>query len=130
LQGLLATVRAIIPHGIRILFHSSPLPPTALKERVRKNPFINTPNVSAVVREVMRRAGFKERPYVLRNYFDSRLLVAELERQMVRGYETDAQRAIFSAGAEAVNSVDVSVGPFMGSIGINHQHRHVERSFQ
>jgi hypothetical protein len=34
----------------------------------------------------MRAAGFKERPYVLRNYFDSRLLVAESERQILRDF--------------------------------------------
>ncbi len=55
-------------------------------ERFRKNPFINTPNVGDMIREVMRAAGFKERPYVLRNYFDSRLLVAESERQILRDF--------------------------------------------
>lgn len=67
-------------------------------EKFRKNPFINTPNVSDIIREVMRQAGFKERPYVLRNYLDSRLLVAESERQILltSGYSSWVTRAISS----------------------------------
>ena len=55
-------------------------------EKFLKNRFINTPNVSDIIRQVMRQAGFKDRPYVLRSYFDSRLLVAESERQIVRDF--------------------------------------------
>jgi hypothetical protein len=43
-------------------------------------------NIGDIIREVFKGAGFKARPYVLRNYFDSRLLVAESERQILRDF--------------------------------------------
>ena len=39
--------------------------------------YIRTINISDFIRKVMRNAGFKWRPYVLRRYFDTRLMMAE-----------------------------------------------------
>ena len=39
--------------------------------------YIRTTNISDFIRKVMRNAGFKWRPYVLRRYFDTRLMMAE-----------------------------------------------------
>lgn len=55
-------------------------------EKFHKNAFIITINIGDIIREVIRGAGFKARPYVFRNYFDSRLLVAESERQILRDF--------------------------------------------
>lgn len=52
--------------------------------------FICTSNVTAEVKRAIVRAGFKWRPYVLRSYFDSALLTAELQGRM-----TSTSRAFF-----------------------------------
>ncbi len=56
------------------------------EERFRKNQFITTTKISNLIREVLRRAGCRARPYVLRNYFDNRLLVAEAEHHVLRDF--------------------------------------------
>ena len=55
-------------------------------ERFRKNSFMSTPKISDTIKNALKRAGFKARPYVLRNYFDNRLLVAEAEHVMLRDF--------------------------------------------
>ena len=55
-------------------------------EKFKKNAFISTRKISDVIRDPMRRAGCKARPYVLRNYFDNRLLVAEAEHHILRDF--------------------------------------------
>jgi hypothetical protein len=58
-----------------------------------KNPenfFICTANVESEVRRAIRRAGYHWRPYVLRSFFDSHLLTAELQGRM-----TSTARAFF-----------------------------------
>ncbi|MDA4115816.1 MAG: site-specific integrase [Thaumarchaeota archaeon] len=54
--------------------------------KYRKNPFISTRKISNLIRYPMRKAGIKARPYVLRNYFDNRLLVAESEHHILRDF--------------------------------------------
>lgn len=45
---------------------------------------ISTPKVGALIRKAIRDAGFLWRPYVLRRYFDTRMMLAENEGQMLR----------------------------------------------
>src|SRR4030067_1322478 len=52
----------------------------------RMKPFIRAPNVGDAIRESMRRAGFKWRPYVLRSYFDTQLMLAESKGLVLRDY--------------------------------------------
>lgn len=49
---------------------------------------IRTINVSDLIRKPMRAAGFKWRPYVLRRYFDTRLMMAESDGLIIRDYRT------------------------------------------
>jgi hypothetical protein len=51
-----------------------------------KNPFISTRKISNLIRDPMRRAGCMAMPYVLRSYFDNRLLVAEAEHHILRDF--------------------------------------------
>ncbi len=51
-----------------------------------KKQFLSSINVSDVVRKAMRAAGFRWRPYVLRAYFDSQLLLAESRGKMTHAY--------------------------------------------
>jgi integrase len=48
--------------------------------------FLTSINVSDVVRKAMRAAGFRSRPYVLRAYFDTQLLLAESKGKMTHAY--------------------------------------------
>lgn len=47
---------------------------------------LRTVHVSDVIRTPIRRAGFKWRPYVLRRYFDTRLMVAEMDGLIIRDF--------------------------------------------
>jgi len=42
-----------------------------------RNDFLKTPAVSAGIRKVIRLCGFKFRPYTLRHFFDTYMLMAE-----------------------------------------------------
>jgi hypothetical protein len=57
-----------------------------LKPRYADKAFIRSSNVSDKVRAAIRAAGFQWRPYVLRCYFDTRLLLAESNRLIIRDY--------------------------------------------
>jgi len=52
----------------------------------RMKPFIRANNVGDVIRESIRRAGFGWRPYVLRSYFDTQLMLAESKGLVLRDY--------------------------------------------
>jgi hypothetical protein len=54
--------------------------------KVRTKPFIRTANVGDCIRDCIRNSGFSWRPYVLRCYFDSMLLVAESKGLVIRDY--------------------------------------------
>jgi hypothetical protein len=59
---------------------------TVLKPRYADKAFIRSSNVSDKVRAAIRAAGFQWRPYVLRCFFDTRLLLAESNRLIIRDY--------------------------------------------
>ncbi len=52
------------------------------------NELITTVNISDIVRKCITRAGFAWRPYVLRAYFDTQLMVAESKGFIIRDYRT------------------------------------------
>jgi hypothetical protein len=52
----------------------------------RMKPFILTTNISDAIRKAIRRAGFRWRPYVLRSYFDTQLMIAESKKLVIRDY--------------------------------------------
>jgi site-specific recombinase XerD len=61
--------------------------PEAGDETLRgKQPFMWTFNVSALIRHGMREAGLSWRPYVLRAYFDTQLLLAESKGKVAHDY--------------------------------------------
>jgi hypothetical protein len=57
-------------------------PKTAAKQ------FISTTNIGDVIRKAIRKAGFTWRPYVLRSYFDTQLMLAESKGHLLRDYRT------------------------------------------
>lgn len=48
-----------------------------IRPKVVPKPFIRTVNIGDMIREAIRGAGFSWRPYVLRAYFDTQLMIAE-----------------------------------------------------
>ena len=59
---------------------------TAAKLGYRNKQHVTTINIGDLMRNAIRNAGFNWRPYVLRAYFDSRLLLAQDERLIQRDY--------------------------------------------
>jgi len=49
-------------------------------------PFIRTVNIGDTIRKAIRKAGFPWRPYVLRSYFDTQLMLAESKGLVLRDY--------------------------------------------
>ena len=58
----------------------------AVKARFGKKQFIRTTNIGDKIRDGIRAAGFDWRPYVLRCYFDTQLLLAESKGLVTRDY--------------------------------------------
>jgi hypothetical protein len=58
------------------------------KVALRGDRFVKSAKIGKLVRETIRRAGFRLRPYVLRDYFDTRLMHAEEDRLLIRDYRT------------------------------------------
>ncbi len=56
--------------------------------KLRMKPFIRTVNIGDIIRDAIRKAGFQWRPYVLRSYFDTQLMVAESKGLVIRDYRT------------------------------------------
>jgi len=52
----------------------------------RMKPFIRAVNVGDTIRGAIRKAGFTWRPYVLRSYFDTQLMLAESKGLVLRDY--------------------------------------------
>lgn len=52
----------------------------------RMKPFIRTINIGDIMRGAMRQAGFPWRPYVLRSFFDTQLMLAESKGLVLRDY--------------------------------------------
>ncbi len=59
-----------------------------LTPKIARKPFISTAKVSHAIRETIRSAGFHWRPYVLRSYFDTQLMLAESKGCVLRDYRT------------------------------------------
>jgi site-specific recombinase XerD len=51
-------------------------------------PFIRTINIGDAIRKALRQAGFKWRPYVLRSYFDTQMMLGESKGLLLRDYRT------------------------------------------
>jgi hypothetical protein len=56
------------------------------KERMK--PFIRATNVGDIIRDGIRKAGYPWRPYVLRSYFDTEIMLAESKGLVLRDYRT------------------------------------------
>lgn len=56
--------------------------------KIPKKPFICSVNIGDIVRKPLRSAGFQWRPYVLRSYFDTQLMIAESKGLVIRDYRT------------------------------------------
>jgi hypothetical protein len=54
--------------------------------KLKMKPFIRAVNVGDIIRGAIRRAGFTWRPYVLRSYFDTQLMLAESKGLVLRDY--------------------------------------------
>lgn len=54
--------------------------------KTAKNSFIRTNNIGDAIRSPVRRAGFPWRPYVLRSYFDTQMMMAEAKGWVIRDY--------------------------------------------
>jgi hypothetical protein len=54
--------------------------------KLRMKPFIRANNIGDIIRGAMRTGGFAWRPYVLRSYFDTQLMLAESKGLVLRDY--------------------------------------------
>jgi len=54
--------------------------------KLKMKPFIRAGNIGDVIRDAIRAAGFQWRPYVLRSYFDTQLMLAESKGLVLRDY--------------------------------------------
>ena len=70
-----------IREGERLAPDSSTITP-----KLRMKPFIRAVNIGDVIRGAIRRAGFSWRPYVLRSYFATQLMLAESKGLVLRDY--------------------------------------------
>ncbi len=61
---------------------------SVVRPLVAEKPFIRTVNIGDMMRLPIRRAGFPWRPYVLRSYFDTQLMLAESKGLVARDYRT------------------------------------------
>jgi hypothetical protein len=59
---------------------------SVIRARHVRKQFIRTTNICDKIRDSIRAAGFSWRPYVLRCYFDTRMLLAESNRLIIRDY--------------------------------------------
>ena len=56
--------------------------------KYKVKPFIRAINIGDIIRGAIRKAGFPWRPYVLRSYFDTQLMLAESKGLVLRDYRT------------------------------------------
>lgn len=54
--------------------------------KLRMKPFIRTTNIGDSIRNAINKSGFNCRPYELRTYFDTQLMIAESNGLMIRDY--------------------------------------------
>jgi hypothetical protein len=57
-----------------------------VRPKVAQKPFIRSINIGDMMRSAIRAAGYPWRPYVLRSYFDTQLMLAESKGLVVRDY--------------------------------------------
>jgi hypothetical protein len=57
-----------------------------INPKVAKKNFIRAINIADIIRKAIRKAGFPWRPYVLRSYFDTQLMLAESKGLVLRDY--------------------------------------------
>jgi len=57
-----------------------------VRPKVAEKPFIRTVNIGDMMRLAIRKAGYPWRPYVLRSYFDTQLMLAESKGLVMRDY--------------------------------------------
>jgi hypothetical protein len=57
-----------------------------VRPKVAEKPFIRTVNIGDMMRLAIRKAGYPWRPYVLRAYFDTQLMLAESKGLVMRDY--------------------------------------------
>ena len=60
--------------------------PVTVRPEVAASPFIETRTISEELRKCIRKAGYSFRPYALRQYFDSQLMLAENNTKFSRDY--------------------------------------------
>ena len=70
-----------LKEGEKLMLNSPILTP-----KVTPKPFIRSTNIGDMIRAAIRKAGFKWRPYVLRAYFDTQLMLAESKGMVLRDY--------------------------------------------
>ncbi len=56
--------------------------------KIQTKTFISSSNVGDMIRKALRKTGFQWRPYVLRSYFDTQLMLAESKGLVIRDYRT------------------------------------------
>jgi hypothetical protein len=78
-------LKEFLEHRMRQGEQLSPESSVIRPRHVRKQ-FIRTTNIGDKIRGAIRAAGFSWRPYALRCYFDSQLLLAESKRFVIRDY--------------------------------------------
>jgi hypothetical protein len=59
-----------------------------VRPKVAQKHFIRSTNIGDMMRSAIRAAGYPWRPYVLRSYFDTQLMLAESKALVVRDYRT------------------------------------------
>ncbi len=59
---------------------------SVITPKYAKKDFIRSTNISDTLRKCIRKAGFSWRPYVLRSYFDTQLMLAESKGKILRDY--------------------------------------------
>jgi hypothetical protein len=64
----------------------TPESPIITPKIARTKPFISSINIGDAIRSAIRKAGFGWRPYVLRSYFDTQLMLAESKGLVLRDY--------------------------------------------
>jgi hypothetical protein len=57
-----------------------------VRPKVAQKPFIRSINIGDMMRSAIRAAGYRWRPYVLRSYFDTQLMLAESKGLVLRDY--------------------------------------------
>jgi len=65
---------------------ASPIMTPQLQQKSLVGQHIRTTNISDLIRKPIRAAGFDWRPYVLRRYFDTRMMMAEGDGLIIRDY--------------------------------------------